>query len=121
MAKTKKDFSAVTAGLFGADTENKAVDQKEDDQKEEVVMQPIQDAEIAPAKIPRKADDQKKTKRLNLVTYDKLYQDLVTIVQVERHKSVNDLISAVLQQYIESKRDIIDAYNEFMESHIKKN
>lgn len=116
MAKPKKDFSSVTAGLFGADTEDKAVDQKE-----EVVIQPVQSAEVAPAKIPRKADDQKKTKRLNLVTYDKLYQDLVTIVQVERHKSVNDLISSVLQQYVDSKRETIDAYNEFMASHVKKN
>ena len=120
MAKAKKDFSAITAGLFGADTD----DNLEVDQKEEVVMQPVQIAEAAPAapaKIPRKADDQKKTKRLNLVTYDKLYQDLVTIVQVERHKSVNDLISSVLQQYVDSKRETIDAYNEFMASHVKKN
>lgn len=116
MAKPKKDFSSVTAGLFGADTEDKAVGQKE-----EVVIQPVQAEEAVPTKVPRKADDQKKTKRLNLVTYDKLYQDLVTIVQVERHKSVNDLISAVLQQYVDSKREIIDAYNEFMESHVKKN
>lgn len=59
---------------------------------------------------PPTAAEETKSKRLNLLLYPSLLEDLKKIAAMQR-TSVNDLINTVLSDYREQEADQIDRYN----------
>jgi len=51
-----------------------------------------------------------KSKRLNLLLYPSIYQDLEKIARVDR-TSVNELINSVLDEYRDQRTEAIDRYD----------
>lgn len=60
---------------------------------------------------PTLAADETKSKRLNLLLYPSLLENLKKIAAMQR-TSVNDLINTVLDDYTEKEADQIERYNQ---------
>lgn len=61
--------------------------------------------------LPTLATDETKSKRLNLLLYPSLFENLKKIAVMQR-TSVNDLINTVLNDYTEKEADQIERYNQ---------
>lgn len=55
--------------------------------------------------------EETKSKRVNLLFLPSVHEDITKIAAMKR-SSVNDLISTLLQDYIEENRELIDRYNQ---------
>lgn len=64
--------------------------------------------EPAPQKTRRKAES--KSKRLNLLVYPGVYEDLTKVATMKR-TSVNDLINTILKDYTEAEADTVKKYD----------